>query len=332
MQSSMNRHSWNPKIGTNPSLLKGEHYRAQMSEVIDGDGVRLIVYVGNSEALVEVRLFGIDAPEHNQQQGSEATDTLQSLFRNRTNDWRLLVTSNRKSYGRTIGLLYHSDSSPEDSVNRKMVELGMAYWDADYARKGEYGIAEAELMARIGRKGLWIDTSLGGDRPWVHRRREEDDDFIWEQREQELDTAKSKALKLERELSTTKRELQHAKDHLASALSGSRGSHEQLATISAERDEARARLSRAQEVIRKLQNAESDSRFIPELGYAVDSDGVNANGSREDTQQSQRLKRELQSAQTEASNLRNENARLQAQYLATQTPWLVRLRRFLIGH
>ena len=293
MDSSRSRHTWNPKMGTTPSLLEGEVYRAELPEVVDGDGVRLIVHVGDSEALVEVRLFGIDAPEHNQQLGPEAAATLQRLLGEQT-EWRLLVTTNRKSYGRTIGLLYHPDSSPDSSINRRMVELGMAYWDLIYTRPSEYGIAEAETEARFGRRGLWKDSPSGEGRPWDHRKAQEDDDFIAAQERKELHKARG-------ELRSTREELSRLREQLRSR-------------------------SLDREHLRRENDQLSDDLVMKELRLSE--------LSRRSEQVDDRLEsmdRELRNAHDQVGQLRQERSRLQTALLDAETPWLVKMRRAVFG-
>ena len=151
------------------ALAMGQTYPAKVLEIIDGDGIRLETQAGDKPMLVEVRLFGIDAPEHDQPHGNDATSALGELaFQHR--DWNLEIKLPSDRYGRVVGLLYPSGGTVDRSLNRQLVQRGMAYWDPRYAPQGEHGIAHAEFEARISRRGLWERSPRDGDtRPWNHR-------------------------------------------------------------------------------------------------------------------------------------------------------------------
>ena len=316
--------NWRPKSRSVRALARGDVYPAKIMQVIDGDSVQLEVQLEDGIALKEVRLFGIDAPEHNQSHGDDAHNALARLVRSH-DEWRLEVKLSSDRYGRVVGLLYPAGSTSDQSVSRGLVQQGMAYWDPKFAQRGEHGIGQAELEARIGRRGLWQESSRDGDlRPWVHRKKEDEDDFISEHREQELDAANSKVAELERELT----ELRSQSDLWLLKEAALRQTVEHYR---AERDDAKTRLNNTQETIREYRNSDNDSSYLLNIGYAVDSDGPKAS-SRMETEQIQKLKQDLQLARADATKLRNENMRLQAEYLAARTPWLVKVWRFLIGH
>ena len=63
---------WAHEMSAAPELIEGETYWARWSEAKDGDDIDLEVYIGSKSELVRVRLYGIDAPEHDQPLGSEA--------------------------------------------------------------------------------------------------------------------------------------------------------------------------------------------------------------------------------------------------------------------
>lgn len=210
-------HFGRPRKRRHTVLAAGHTYPARVLEVVDGDSVRMEVFVGNTLVLTEVRLFGIDAPEHDQPHGGDASRALARLVFAHS-DWRLEVRAASDRYGRTIGLLYSSAGRREESVNRQLVHQGMAFWDPEYAPKGEYGIGVAELSARTGRRGLWKDARSGGVRPWDHRWKSDDESSISEQREGDSKAANAKIAELEQRLAhvttqsrSSKHELDRAK-------------------------------------------------------------------------------------------------------------------------
>ena len=129
--------------------------------VVDGDSLWCID--GNSSDIeFEVRLFGVDAPELDQPYGTEAREHLQVLALGK-NFW--LDVEDVDQYDRVVGVLYSADRRA--SVNRRMVEVGLAFRYSDYGDL--YGTLASETSARENRLGVWHQDG-GGIRPWDWRR------------------------------------------------------------------------------------------------------------------------------------------------------------------
>jgi endonuclease YncB( thermonuclease family) len=132
-----------------------------VARIIDGDSLEI--------AGVQIRIFGIDAPEWRQQCrnargesyacGREARRTLDRLIGGRT------VTCTPVTHDR-----YERDVATCEVVGRDlgdaMVRAGHA---VDYARHSGGRYAAAEQEARAAKRGLWAGTF---DEPEVWRRRE----------------------------------------------------------------------------------------------------------------------------------------------------------------
>ena len=127
--------------------------------VIDGDS--LIVRYLNQTRQFQVRLFGIDAPEHDQEHGDTATWFLnqQALL----GSFRLRVHTPSDRYGRVVGVLYADRIL--NSLNHQMVAAGLAWaWE----RYGTLeGIVVAQNHAKAQKLGTW--EREGAIPPWVHR-------------------------------------------------------------------------------------------------------------------------------------------------------------------
>ena len=155
-------------IETNPRRV----YNVQVMSVIDGDDIVVQVDESNWPEIdgtpLRVRLWGIDAPEWNQPYGREAKAALQRLC---SGGFGLQVRD-RDIYRRYIGVLrFHSangTASNRDTVNRRMVLSGLAYWYRQYAEGETIGLRAAELEAKQARRGVWREPG-GGTRPWVLR-------------------------------------------------------------------------------------------------------------------------------------------------------------------
>ena len=142
----------------------GHSFPVQVVSVQDGDSLIVRPLDRNSEAL-RVRVYGIDAPEHDQDFGREATERLSRLVRRGAEF--ILEPKDTDRYGRLVGVLYFNSSGQSHSVNRILVEEGLARWYSQYGGR-ELGLEQAERNARRARRGLW-----GAGRqvaPWDHRR------------------------------------------------------------------------------------------------------------------------------------------------------------------
>ena len=155
-------------IGTDPRRV----YDVQVVSVTDGDDIVVRVdepdWPEIDERQLRVRLWGIDAPEWNQPYGREAKAELERLCSSGFN----LEVIERDVYRRYIGVLrFHSEggaASKRDTVNRRMVLSGLAYWYRYYASEEEIGLRAAEVDAKQARRGVWGKPG-GGMRPWELR-------------------------------------------------------------------------------------------------------------------------------------------------------------------
>jgi endonuclease YncB( thermonuclease family) len=138
--------------------VKPAEFQATIIRVIDGDS--LVVKKANRKAL-EIRLYGIDAPEWGQEGGAEATAALRPL-RGRTVTIREMDTD---AYSRTVALV----GLEGESVNLRQAALGHAWHYARYCQEqpicGE--IKKAEARAREMKRGLWAGEPIA---PWIWRR------------------------------------------------------------------------------------------------------------------------------------------------------------------
>ena len=112
-----------------------------------------------------VRLYAIDAPEHDQRFGREAREYLRRLVWNR-NDL-MMETVDTDQYGRLVGVLFYRSLDRSRSVNRLMVQQGLARWYREFGGRG-LGLEQAEHDAQRLRRGIWASNREVA--PWDHRR------------------------------------------------------------------------------------------------------------------------------------------------------------------
>ena len=110
---------------------------------------------------LEIRLHAIDAPEYDQPLGREATHRLRRFAEGKR--FTLRVWEPQDQFGRVVGVLYQRRLG--QSVNRQMVQSGMAYRFTRYGEMNGLGLAEAERTAR--RRKIRRLESPQGRRPPV---------------------------------------------------------------------------------------------------------------------------------------------------------------------
>lgn len=154
------------------NLRRGESFSVRVTRITDGDGcivVRLGWFRRHRETL-EIRLHAIDAPEYDQPFGREATHRLRRIAEGKR--FTLKVWEPQDQFGRVVGVLYQRRLNR--SVNRQLVESGMAYRFTRYGEMNGLGLSDAERHARRRKLGVW-SLPKGGVRPWHHRRWQRDE-------------------------------------------------------------------------------------------------------------------------------------------------------------
>ncbi len=126
--------------------------------VTDGDTIRVM----RSGREVRVRLDGIDAPERNQDFGTQAKKFASSLVFGRQ---VRVEDKGEDRYGRTLGIVFVG----KINVNEELVKNGYAWWYRHYAPNNRR-LELLERQARDAGKGLWSQPNPIP--PWEFRREE----------------------------------------------------------------------------------------------------------------------------------------------------------------
>ena len=147
------------------SARPGRPVPVAVVSVQDGDSVIVRLPGSRRDESVRVRLYAIDAPERDQQYGREARGYLRRLVWNR-NDL-ILEPMDTDQYGRLVGVLFYKSVGRRRSINRLMVQQGLARWYSQFGGHG-LGLEQAEQDARERRRGMWASQRQVA--PWEHRR------------------------------------------------------------------------------------------------------------------------------------------------------------------
>ncbi len=138
--------------------IAGEPYYGTVKKVVDGDS--LLITVGRKN--IEVRLYGVDAPEYQQSFGVEA----KKYVRQWTSGQRIMVHPEYKdTYGRTVAII----SKEQKMLNGELVQAGMAWVYPRYCRKDVCDTwQDMEKTARSKKLGLWRSSQPIS--PWQWKR------------------------------------------------------------------------------------------------------------------------------------------------------------------
>jgi endonuclease YncB( thermonuclease family) len=136
-------------------------YLAHAKTVRDGDS---IAAYGPEDALVNLRLYGIDAPEYKQPYGLQAKKRLSKLLGKREFQ---VEPQDTDRYGRTVALLRLPDGT---LVNEVLVAEGAAWVYDQYCREADLcqRLRELQDKARVERRGLWAEDNPTP--PWNWRK------------------------------------------------------------------------------------------------------------------------------------------------------------------
>lgn len=129
------------------------------SWIHDGDTFRVTVL---NRAVVDCRLWGIDAPELDQPWGKVSRSALIALLIKR----KLTITKVGESYNRMV---VKADRRGVD-VALFMLKMGLAWADKKYSPPEDYIKAEAE--ARAEKRGLWSEKKPIPPWEWRNRRKD----------------------------------------------------------------------------------------------------------------------------------------------------------------
>ncbi len=126
--------------------------------VYDGD----TIVMARADALpVKIRLADIDAPEHDQPAGAEATAALKKLLAACPDDIHFLP-QDIDHYGRTVAVIMACGRN----VNAAMVSEGWAWVYTRYNK--DAALPALEAAARAAKRGLWADPAPVNPETWRH--------------------------------------------------------------------------------------------------------------------------------------------------------------------
>lgn len=140
-----------------PTLAGAFVCTGPVSSVTDGDTFKVQCPCG----LLDVRMYGVDAPERAQRSGLASREALKALVLGQT---VTLTTTGGVTYGRLVARVTLPDGS---DLSQVLVGQGVAWHYVKYAKK-DVTLMFLEQQARAARVGLWGD-GVEPIPPWVWR-------------------------------------------------------------------------------------------------------------------------------------------------------------------
>ena len=140
-------------------------FSANMYKVLyvnDGDTIAVKKTENNKETgkLIKVRLYGIDAPELNQDYGYASKEILIKLIRGKI----VRIEGNKNDrYGRLLGTVYYNN----ENINERMVATGNAWWYEKYDKKN---IKLKQLQENAQKNKFGLFGRKGYVAPWEFRK------------------------------------------------------------------------------------------------------------------------------------------------------------------
>lgn len=138
------------------TALGDETVSGKVTRIIDGDS---ILVTDSKSVEYEVQLEGIDAPEIKQDFGTESTEGLSKLLKDKT---VRITWKSKDNFDRPLAQVYDGDKH----INMEMIKTGMAWHFKRYNKDEE--LAKAEAAAKEAKKGLWARESPIA--PWDYRK------------------------------------------------------------------------------------------------------------------------------------------------------------------
>lgn len=136
-------------------------WQGRVVKVLDGDSIR----VKNGKEIIEIRLYGIDCPEWDQEYGKKAKQFTKAKVYQKKVDIDHVDTDR---YGRTVAVVSNSGKL----LNRALVRAGYAWIYKKYCRKKALcsELAQLENEAKKQKRGMWKEKKPTA--PWKWREKE----------------------------------------------------------------------------------------------------------------------------------------------------------------
>lgn len=142
--------------------LRAESWHGYVMKVRDGDSIQ----VKKGGKLIEIRLYGIDAPEYGQAYSKQAKRLTRSMALKKT---VTVIPKDVDKYGRVVALI----KSHGGMINSELVKNGLAWVYPKYCTDTAIcpQLIRLEKKARKKRRGLWRQDDPSPPWRWRHKKK-----------------------------------------------------------------------------------------------------------------------------------------------------------------
>ena len=134
-----------------------ESFSGKVVSVADGDTIQVL----QGTRAIKVRLWGVDAPEREQDFYSVSRQfTAENVFGKTVT----VIVKERDQYGRSVGTVLFENAL---NLNHELVRAGLAWWYRHFAKDDQI-LPVLEQQARDAKRGLW--SMPNPQAPWEFRR------------------------------------------------------------------------------------------------------------------------------------------------------------------
>lgn len=130
------------------SVFSAEPLTVKPLWIHDGDTFKAIVA---NKAVIDCRIWGIDAPELNQPWGKVSKSALIELIHQKN----IRIVNHSESYSRSVVTVVECSGR---NIALELLKMGLA-WHSDIHAPDKKDYAEAQAEARKEKRGLWSDKS-----------------------------------------------------------------------------------------------------------------------------------------------------------------------------
>lgn len=143
-------------------------WESRTKSVRDGDSINV---TNDDGVVVNIRLYGLDAPESKQAFGYQARKRLTQLVSRKVIRIENVDTDR---YGRTVALVHLSDGT---LVNEEMVRSGLGWVYEQYCQREDLcaTLRQAQAEARSAGRGLWAESDPTP--PWEWRKQHKTEEW-----------------------------------------------------------------------------------------------------------------------------------------------------------
>lgn len=139
---------------------KEKAFTAEVTKIIDGDSIK----VKSAKNTIEIRLYGIDAPEYDQAFAGKAKKYLKKKLQGKS---VVILPVDTDRYGRLVAIVRRGDMV----INEQLLAEGLAWYYPKYCKKSVCSSwKKKNKKAKKQRKNIWSEPSPIAPWKWKYQK------------------------------------------------------------------------------------------------------------------------------------------------------------------